>query len=191
MPAVRRFVSYLFTFSSAVLCVATLVLLWPDSTAGRGRLLWDWARPLGYELTPEQVRARMDKFGTAISEIQWILRAQDGRFVLERYHYGDPTLRNTGMRPQPTYVLGFSTGEMFFRAPNSSEGSVPGSMHWRAVPIWPATLLTAVLPILATRSILRRRRQCFQRKHGLCLSCGYDLRASPERCPECGAIAGS
>jgi len=37
------------------------------------------------------------------------------------------------------------------------------------------------------RSLERKREK--QRTRGLCPICGYDLRASPERCPECGKLA--
>ncbi len=43
--------------------------------------------------------------------------------------------------------------------------------------------LPLVSNILAQR---RLQRQIFRRQHGLCVRCGYDLRATPERCPECG-----
>ena len=44
----------------------------------------------------------------------------------------------------------------------------------------------AVLPAVRVRSLLRERRR---KRHGLCLACGYDLRATPGRCPECGHVA--
>jgi hypothetical protein len=52
-----------------------------------------------------------------------------------------------------------------------------------AVPMWTVTGLLLLLPIarFASLSHSRRRQQA-----GLCPKCGYDLRESPERCPECG-----
>lgn len=51
------------------------------------------------------------------------------------------------------------------------------------VPGWLVTLLAATLPALWLRQPRRRR---FREQHGLCLTCGYDLRATLDRCPECG-----
>lgn len=50
-------------------------------------------------------------------------------------------------------------------------------------PHWSLVLLFAVLPALWLRSFIRSRRR---NRIGLCLVCGYDLRATPDRCPECG-----
>ena len=51
-------------------------------------------------------------------------------------------------------------------------------------PLWLFALATAAAPALKWRKrVGRQRRQA----DGLCPSCGYDLRATPERCPECGA----
>jgi hypothetical protein len=52
------------------------------------------------------------------------------------------------------------------------------------VPCWMALLASALLP--AASVVTRKRRQ---RTVGVCYVCGYDLRATPERCPECGAVA--
>jgi hypothetical protein len=78
----------------------------------------------------------------------------------------------------------FSIGE-------SREGPIP---LWQAVRVerqagftsvtfhqWFLTLLLA-LPLIARG--LRRLRPSFPSGH--CQSCGYDCRATPDRCPECG-----
>ena len=52
-------------------------------------------------------------------------------------------------------------------------------------PMWAVVCLTAAPSALRTIRRHRRRRRL---KVGLCQNCGYDLRATPTRCPECGTI---
>ena len=56
-----------------------------------------------------------------------------------------------------------------------------------SVPYWGVALLTTLLPAIAFRQFLSRRRQGSETRM-LCLTCGYDLRATPDRCPECGTV---
>jgi hypothetical protein len=76
----------------------------------------------------------------------------------------------------------------------SSGDTQPLSMMRSYVLILPYWLIVAVLAIatlLAVLSSIRARRRNLFWTQGHCQTCGYDLRESPERCPECGTTCGA
>jgi hypothetical protein len=77
-----------------------------------------------------------------------------------------------------SYHLGISRGGWFTFVVGIGHGGV-------AVPIpyWLPTLPALAIAFFAVRALVRRNPN----SPGLCPRCGYDLRATPDRCPECGA----
>jgi hypothetical protein len=64
----------------------------------------------------------------------------------------------------------------------------PQTVRYVAVPHWSLALLAGVLPFAWFRRVPGNHRRAARRVRGFCAGCGYDLRGSRERCPECGGV---
>lgn len=93
----------------------------------------------------------------------------------------------------PSLLKGIAKQPIFRRTPGTGEFTVKwlGWFHNYDLPdhgewifgarLWPLVLSTSLLPAVWLTRLLRSRGRA-----GQCPNCGYDLRATPERCPECG-----
>lgn len=79
-----------------------------------------------------------------------------------------------GPLPSPLNRIGFGV-----RWDATSDGMFDRAV---AVPLWLVCLLLGVNPAVRLYRRVRRR-------NGICPSCGYDIRATADRCPECGTPA--
>src|SRR4051812_11707366 len=161
------------TVLSLVLCMVT-VAAWVRSYQARDSVWWTTAKP---RLELEAVTYR----GGLIAGFARPVGTWDGW-----------RLPGAGWNPWPaqSYAeMGAPQGTLSNRLGFALYHSQNRWYEWRhlACPYWFIVLLTAILPA-ARLAGWRRRARRLRLRPGLCQHCGYDCRATPDRCPECGRV---
>ena len=165
----------LLTALSLLLCVAVCVL-WVRSYQRRDIFGWVWAGGGPGAAEPFLRGGRTVFVAQAV-----MLQSSSG--VL-RGNYYNPA-RATTLGPfqagdRPILLEAISGRRMFSAGFYASRGT---EVHEILIPHWCGALVSAALPAVW---LAWRWREYRRRPAGLCSSCGYDLRATPGRCPECG-----
>jgi hypothetical protein len=180
---IRRLLRYSFTLLSALsllLCAAVAVL---------------WARS-------DREAHFVDVQGPHGECIAWASR---GEFAFHHRELGRlPWAARHTRRPWPVrvsslWVVGLQSGYADQGLAFTYRHHRRGGFHWLSfdvsqrryryatLPAWSLCALLIVLPACAVVLHVANRARRHVRP-GLCPACHYDLRATPRRCPECGAV---
>ena len=177
-----RFFATVLLAVAALLCVAFAVSLFVEFYVSRqsmlitpARAVMTWQHVVSFE------RGRL-----------WLIRVRadsEDVSVAMRTHarwnagYHPPDARQQPFNaPRWLYVLGIDwRGTRSNRRP---DGTFRYQDMFVAVPQWALILLFAGGAWAVDR---RGRLERHRVRNGLCVACGYDTRATPDRCPECGS----
>ncbi len=135
-----------------------------------------WAAALGMwarSYTTADSWVRLSSNGTVIFEFE--IHSQNGRIGYEVSSYGGATAPGWRHVSRDSVI---TTPPYWFTAhgpPHGSESYADLAIYTGVLPLW--------WFVRRHFGTLTRRRRA-----GQCLECGYDLRASPGRCPECGTV---
>jgi hypothetical protein len=181
----RRLLTLLSAFS-ALLCTATVISLVSSYTSHHHFQFRSRQSPVWYTIGAEGGRA----FVNVVREFDWPdtsnwsyeqqLQWRQQMLSLNDQHI-DWKGYGFAIRWGP-FVHGFPTPTGWVPHKGMS-----GTVHLLAGPHWFLILLTLILPAHWLHLHARLRRTLRRLRLGLCPTCGYDLRASKNKCPECGS----
>jgi hypothetical protein len=175
-PPVRRHLSTLLSAMSLLVCVATGVL-WLRSYRVQDRLQYTFPSDI-WEVGA--VRGKLFLMRMHAEPALWDIM---GGF----YHYQEPPgtyldVVSPAIKPAGKFGFGYYQ-EKEWRQHKSTRFDLA---NWAVVaPYWLIALVGVPLPMVW---ICRRVRMDRTLLGGRCTVCGYDLRATPDRCPECGKV---
>jgi len=157
----------------ALLFVATLALWVRSHFDSDGLVWWRWNRH--------------GSLYASKGRLIWGVSIQDEKL---REYAGDETYFSwsLGELVEPTSQLFAAPGVRFAGFQYWVFWNGPALDRELIIPLWFLAGSAAVLPGVWTRRFLLKRRRRKLRDRSCCTDCGYDLRATPERCPECGAV---
>jgi hypothetical protein len=87
--------------------------------------------------------------------------------------------------PWHVIYMGFGVAHIFYSPSHNPQykESVWHNEYSICLPYWFIAAMLLLYPIAKTGLVVRRWTR---RRKGCCTKCGYDLRGTPHRCPECG-----
>jgi hypothetical protein len=171
----RRRLFTLLSALSLLLCLGTWALwLWASYTHAAEEITWGSGRHVIVHVTTEMGRLTV-----------WVERsdepAEDFPKSLKGFHWSET---ESILNPD-NFGVWETSDSRFHRGGFGYATSEDGHIRFVMIPLAAMVLATALIPAVFAVRRWRRGRNCAA---GRCLACGYDLRATPDRCPECGVV---
>jgi hypothetical protein len=196
MKRLRRIVLNWLTALSLVVCAAT-VTLWVRSYRSKTAIEFRRANAL-WEVSSDRGRLSLDNAPQCAMERERHTRERNRLFEeCVRLDYRAWALRDrlrgargddvAALEAELTEVKALGEANRKARAANLAAPATVTPPVFRSVSHATIAAATALPPIFCTGLFaVRRLWRHRARNGGICRNCGYDLRATPARCPECG-----
>jgi hypothetical protein len=159
---------------SLVLLVAS-AMLWLRNHFVEDTVVWDSAGSAHVMATFQGTVGYYVRWGATVSNprrLSWLRTPQKPMPEILR----SPSVR----------IIFFGLGGLIFDS-KPADGRIRGGKTFSVIVFdFGLIAIFSILPLLWLRAYRKNRKRPGD---GLCPSCGYDLRATPDRCPECGTPA--
>jgi hypothetical protein len=193
-----RMTRRLFTFISALsllLCVSTCVLrvlaaIAPTPVFRLGLPCGRWsavttAGAVGIDEEPRRLREYRELNERLVALLLAADQAEQDYYRRWDFHAKPP---GPARLREAELAKVFAMYDETWREYETARATPPGPFATYSLPWWTLAMTFSGLPVVWLRLASVQRRRAWRGRSGLCPTCGYDLRASPDRCPECGMV---
>jgi hypothetical protein len=182
-PHLRRALQWIATYLPVTLFGCSIIAwIWSVRGGGVIALTTPFVHPFG--IHHREVEVRVSNGGVLIGTTGWFETYPGNLQTILGVRGYWPQLSLSRYQPDRHHFLSF----IFAIQPGEtalSPGVGVGKHRAIAFPLWTSTLIFGLLTWRsARRARIRHRQRCIDQQ--LCPECGYDMRASPDRCSECG-----